>query len=242
MIRLLLISFGFAFILTGCDSGHTYAPVIEADMIDAIPETGSHRVMRGETLYQIAWRYGLDYRYVAERNQIKPPYAIHPGEVIYLSDGSKILSPPLAAKPQPLTPALPEKKDAVTPVLSFSPQHTNAKWVWPAKGKVVSGFSSLNKGLNIAGHEGEPIYAAAAGKVVYCGNGLRGYGNLIILKHNSLYLSAYAHNRVIFVKEGQSVAKGQKIAEMGNTGSDKVMLHFEIRRAGKPVNPLSLYR
>jgi lipoprotein NlpD len=118
---------------------------------------------------------------------------------------------------------------------------STAKWIWPAKkGKIINYFSPLNKGINISGYEGAPIYAVASGKIVYCGNGLRGYGNLIILKHNSLYLSTYAHNRVVFVKEGQWVRQGQIIAEMGRTGADKIMLHFEIRRAGKPIDPINL--
>ena len=112
-------------------------------------------------------------------------------------------------------------------------------WAWPATGKVIAGFSeSANlKGIDIAGKAGQPVYASGAGKVVYAGSGLRGYGKLIIVKHNKVFLSAYAHNREILVKEGQQVAKGQKIAEMGDTDADQVMLHFEIRRFGKPVDP-----
>ena len=112
-------------------------------------------------------------------------------------------------------------------------------WVWPAQGKVVVGFSETAnlKGIDIAGKDGEPVIASAAGKVVYVGNGLRGYGKLVIVKHNKTWLSAYAHNREILVKEGQQVVKGQKIAEMGNTDADQVKLHFEIRRLGKPVDP-----
>ncbi len=112
-------------------------------------------------------------------------------------------------------------------------------WAWPAKGKVVTGFSETAnlKGIDIAGGAGEPVIASAAGKVVYVGTGLRGYGKLVIIKHNKTWLSAYAHNREILVKEGQQVTKGQKIAEMGNTDADQVKLHFEIRRLGKPVDP-----
>jgi lipoprotein NlpD len=112
-------------------------------------------------------------------------------------------------------------------------------WIWPATGKIVAGFSeSANlKGIDIAGKAGQPVVASAAGKVVYAGAGLRGYGKLIIVKHNNTFLSAYAHNREIAVKEGQQVAKGQKIAEMGDTDADQVKLHFEIRRLGKPVDP-----
>jgi lipoprotein NlpD len=113
-------------------------------------------------------------------------------------------------------------------------------WQWPATGKVLSGFSDTAnlKGIDIAGTAGQPVVASAAGKVVYAGSGLRGYGKLVIVKHNSTYLSAYAHNSDIVVKEGQQVTRGQKIAEMGSTDSDQVKLHFEIRRLGKPVDPL----
>ena len=112
-------------------------------------------------------------------------------------------------------------------------------WIWPASGKTVGTFSeSGSKGVDIAGKAGDPVIAAADGRVVYSGTGLRGYGKLVILKHNNTYLSAYAHNQNILVKEGQSVSKGQKIAEMGNTDADQVKLHFEVRRQGKPVDPL----
>ena len=111
-------------------------------------------------------------------------------------------------------------------------------WMWPASGPVSSGFDEVkNKGLDIAGKAGDPVLAAADGRVVYAGAGLRGYGNLIILKHNNTYLTAYAHNQALLVKEDQSVRKGQKIAEMGNSDADRVKLHFEIRRQGKPVDP-----
>ena len=112
-------------------------------------------------------------------------------------------------------------------------------WAWPAKGKLVGTFSDTAnlKGIDIAGKAGEPVLASAPGKVVYAGTGLRGYGKLIIIKHNNTFLSAYAHNREILVKEGQQVAKGQKIAEMGNSDADQVKLHFEIRRLGKPMDP-----
>ena len=113
------------------------------------------------------------------------------------------------------------------------------EWGWPAQGKVIAGFSEAtgSKGVDIAGAAGQPVNAAAAGKVVYSGSGLRGYGKLVIIKHNKTYLSAYAHNSQILVKEGQEVAKGQKIAEMGSTDTDKVKLHFEIRKLGKPTDP-----
>lgn len=111
-------------------------------------------------------------------------------------------------------------------------------WMWPASGKLIAGFSEAsNKGLDISGNTGDPVLAASAGKVVYAGSGLRGYGNLVIVKHNDTFLSAYAHNSEVLVKEGQSVKKGQKIATMGNSDTDRTKLHFEIRKQGKPVDP-----
>ena len=112
-------------------------------------------------------------------------------------------------------------------------------WIWPASGKLIGTFSEGgNKGIDINGKAGDAVLAAGGGKVVYSGTGLRGYGKLVIVKHNNTYLTAYAHNQSVLVKEGQSVSKGQKIAEMGNTDADQVKLHFEIRRQGKPVDPL----
>jgi len=119
----------------------------------------------------------------------------------------------------------------------FSAKH----WVWPvSKRQIIQSFSGLHKGINLAGSKGDSILAAAAGRIVYAGNGLRGYGNLIIIKHDQRYLSAYAHQQIMYVKEGDWVAQGQKIAEMGNTDTERVMLHFEVRLMGKPINPLTL--
>ena len=115
----------------------------------------------------------------------------------------------------------------------------NIDWAWPSNGKLLAGFSEpANKGIDLAGRIGDPVLAAAAGKVVYSGQGLRGYGKLVIIKHNKTFLSAYAHNSNILVKEGQSVTRGQRIAEIGNTDSDTPKLHFEIRRFGKPTDPI----
>lgn len=114
---------------------------------------------------------------------------------------------------------------------------TSGDWTWPTEGKVVRGFSDQNKGINIAGKMGQPVLAANGGKVVYSGSGLRGYGKLVIIRHDKTFLSAYAHNSALMVKEGQTVKKGQKIAEMGDSDADQVKLHFEIRELGKPVDP-----
>lgn len=122
----------------------------------------------------------------------------------------------------------------------LAPSGDDIVWTWPSAGKILAGYSeNTNKGLDIGGKVGDPVFAAGDGKVVYAGSGLRGYGQLVIVKHNNSFLSAYAHNQKILVKEKQEVTRGQKIAEMGDTDSDKVKLHFEIRRQGKPIDPLT---
>jgi lipoprotein NlpD len=145
-------------------------------------------------------------------------------------------SAPIASSAKP--EAKPES--AAPPTTGDNGDDDRLDWAWPAKGKLIGAFSETAnlKGIDIAGTAGEPVVASAPGKVVYAGTGLRGYGKLIIIKHNSIYLSAYAHNREILVKEGQQVTRGQKIAEMGNSDTDQVKLHFEIRRLGKPMDPV----
>jgi lipoprotein NlpD len=142
-------------------------------------------------------------------------------------------SPPAASEKPP---AAPEK----SPAAAASDDPDAVAWGWPAKGKIIAGFNENGgpKGVQIAGNLGQAVVAAAPGRVVYTGHGLRGYGNLVIIKHNDTYLSAYAHNRTVLVKQGDTVAKGQKIAEMGDSDASRVMLHFEIRRLGKPVDPI----
>ncbi|MEA3121385.1 MAG: lipoprotein NlpD, partial [Paraburkholderia sp.] len=144
--------------------------------------------------------------------------------------GSAVGSTATTIPPQPPSPAT---------VTGPGPFMSATSFAWPVRGPVLNSFDdSKNKGINIGGAAGEAVKAAADGRVVYAGNGLRGYGNLIIIKHNATYLTAYAHNRALMVKEGDSVTKGEKIAEMGNSDSDRVMLHFEVRQQGKPVDPM----
>ena len=133
---------------------------------------------------------------------------------------------PVAPAPEPEKPAGTDKEDV--------------DWIWPVKGKVLSPFTETTKGMDIAGKKGAPVVAAASGRVVYAGAGLRGYGKLVIIKHNDTWLSAYAHNDNILVKEQQDVRRGQKIAEMGQSDTDQVKLHFEVRREGKPVDPVKI--
>jgi len=224
----------------------------------------SHEVSRGETLFSIAWRYGLDYRQLANHNRISAPYTIYPGQRIRLDVDR---TPPAAtstprttvatARPQP-TPTTSPPKATPAPSPRSSPRSENKtpkkppaskppmlagalNWQWPAQGRILSGFhgnNGLNKGIDIGGNLGQPVLAAASGQIVYAGSGLRGYGKLLIIKHNETYLSAYAHNHHLLVKEGDMVKAGQQIADMGSSGTDRVKLHFEIRREGTPVDPM----
>ncbi len=222
-------------------------------------------VQKGETLYSIAWRADSDMRTLAQINNITSPYIIVPGQKIFLTppknantsidksyknnqnksskknqDNSK--KPIAPNKKQEYGETVSEEKRSLqitSPTTTFS---TKIKeWKWPAHGKVIEVFSTAekgNKGIDIAGRRGDKVKAAADGKVVYVGSALRGYGNLIIIKHNDDYLSAYAHNDKILVKEQQLVSAGNIIAYMGSTDAERVMLHFEVRFRGKSVNPM----
>jgi lipoprotein NlpD len=141
------------------------------------------------------------------------------------------------AKSEPAHTVVADKPVVAAPVAPAVVDDDVVSWMWPAEGKVIGTFDGGKKGVDIAGKMGQPVFAAGNGKVMYAGSGIRGYGNLVIVKHTSNLLSAYAHNKTILVKEGQAVTKGQKIAEMGNSDSDNIKLHFEIRQQGKPVDP-----
>jgi lipoprotein NlpD len=226
-----------------------YEPIRNVYRSPAPVTQGTHTVQSGETLYSIAWRYNRDHEEIAQKNGITAPYRIYPGQELSLQIGSsKAVSSTSTSsarsapkqstrykKPQNHTKPVQEK------VANQRDKKVDMFWSWPSKGPVIEKYSlsgSINKGIDLAGKRGEPVLAAADGKVVYSGTGLVGYGNLIIIKHNDVYLSAYAHNNRLLVKEGQSTKAGQKIAEIGSTGANRDKLHFEIRRNGKPVNPL----
>lgn len=228
------------------------APIING-WHEPISKQGVYIVRPGDGLYAIAWRYGLDYREIVRINHLKPPYQLEVGQKLYLvPPDAKSTQKVVAAKPIATTPVAtkstkPAAKSSTvttpTKVTSAAATTSPFAWQWPAVGKVVQGFDgngSQNKGINIVNRAGTPIKAAAAGQVVYSGSGLPGYGYLIIIKHNDIYLSAYAHNSSVLVKEGQRVKAGEVIARMGNTGADKVMLHFEIRKQGQPIDPESV--
>ena len=227
---------------------------------------GYYTVRPGDTLYRIALEAGQAPRDVQAWNNLSNPNLIEVGQVLRVAPqvgttgapGSaavttapvtapgvvaRPLNPPApgATTPVPATGAGPVAAAPVpAPVPEPSAGADEVNFVWPAQGAVVSNFDeSKNKGVSIAGKVGDPVLAAADGRVVYAGAGLRGYGNLIILKHNNTYLTAYAHNQALLVREDQTVKQGQRIAEMGSSDSDRVKLHFEVRRQGKPVDPLA---
>lgn len=274
-------------LLPGCASSHR-APVIERASDSARPANSVKRlkakepdwrpdnyvVQKGDTLYSIALEHGLDYRELAEWNNISDPSIIMVERRLRLKPPQQAQTAPLKSsaeskavvadgmlktQPKPIkqpygeqavaqaeTPSADksDKGEKEPPAESkntvLSDDDEQLDWSWPANGKVLAGFADNQnaKGVDIAGKIGQPVRAAAPGKVVYSGSGLRGYGKLIIIKHNKTFLSAYAHNSQILVKEGQSVTKGYKIAEMGDSDADQAKLHFEIRRLGKPVDPL----
>ena len=291
-------------LLAGCSSQPVYAPVGARDSAQqstaqktttaksapartykaptgrpvARNSSGYHVVQRGETLYSIAWKYGLGYRELAAMNHIRSPYTIFTGQRLRTTSyqrrsvttgtgrqqtGSARTSFRTASAPAPVAtvkPA-PAPKPAATgqpaptttssTVASPEPQAVAIAdtplpaavqhWVWPTKGQLLQGYQPDNpgkKGIDIGGKSGQTVMAAADGKVVYAGSGLVGYGRLIIIKHTDSLLSAYGHNSELLVAEGEHVKAGQTIARMGNSGTDRTQLYFEIRKDGKPVNPL----
>ncbi|GAB2610219.1 peptidoglycan DD-metalloendopeptidase family protein [Novilysobacter erysipheiresistens] len=197
-------------------------------------------VQRGDNLYRIATENGIALRDLAAWNGIAPPYTIYPGQRLRLYPGSQSprASTGNATRPSPpRSTALP----ASTPAPSAPPVNSGVAWRWPVDGQLLSRFEAgepTKQGIDIAGTGGAPVRASGDGTVVYSGSGLVGYGELIIIKHNEHWLSAYGHNRNRLVNEGAVVKAGQQIAELGRTGAARDMLHFEIRYNGKPVDPL----
>ena len=284
-VRLMLLLGLVILSLTSCAKRPAPAPVASL----AINPEGSrgpiradhYTVQRGDTLYSIAFRAGQDFRTLAQRNRINPPYLIHPGQQLRMSGvdtasssaagqstarvqkaPAVVTTEPIAAVSQPVDSTQESEKKAQTKSVAPSPQTgyvhrvqgknqkktTNntlsgnkLQWQWPTRGTILARFSHQehgSKGLKIAGRNGQRINAAASGQVVYAGNALRGYGNLIIIKHNDDYLSAYAHNQRLLVREQQLVRAGEHIADMGSTEASQTQLHFEIRFRGQSVDPL----
>lgn len=243
-----------ALLLAGCQSGYqtlqdkqrerAAKPVRSGERIAA---TGTHTVQAGDTLFGIAFRAGLNYRDLALWNGIDEPYTIRIGQKLRLTPPAAYAdNSSLARKPAPLPNTRPRPRPVVSAPAAPAPADSgpalsNLAWRWPAKGELVGRFIAGDKtrqGLDIAGKAGQRVEAAADGTVVYSGAGLIGYGELLIVKHDNEWISAYAHNARRLVAEGDKVKAGQHIADMGSTGSVRTMLHFEIRRHGKPVDPL----
>lgn len=245
-----VIVVAFVMALVGC-SGGSYAPVSDRN-VNAVKQpkifTATtapratqqiYRVQQGDTLFSIAFRYGKDYEQLASGNDIDSGYKIYPGQLINLAaTSSPAQTKKKTTKKQSVIRNKPLQDNKGEKLVK---SRVKIAWVWPVKGKVIQGFSDkgvLNKGINVSAAIGTAVYAAASGEVVYAGSGLLGYGNLIIIKHSSNYLSAYAHNSRLQVNEKDRVKQSEKIAEVGDSGTVRPMLHFEIRKDGKPVNPL----
>ncbi|HWS79187.1 MAG TPA: peptidoglycan DD-metalloendopeptidase family protein [Thermomonas sp.] len=248
----LLIAACLLTLLAGCGRSHvtrepgtqarnSRVPAGERPVRVSQPKYGATAVVqRGQNVYRIATENGLTALDLALWNDILPPYTIHPGQRLRLYPGGQrgvASARPAATKPGASSTSRPPVPASAPVVI---PASSNLAWRWPADGGVVESFANgdpTRQGIDIAGKGGQPVRAAADGVVVYSGSGLVGYGELVIVKHNDQWLSAYGHNRARQVNEGQVVKAGQQIAEMGRSGASRDMLHFEIRYNGKPVDP-----
>ena len=234
----ILIVIGVSAWLAGCTSDTARAPVVNGwHQPSAASE--SYVVRQGDTLYSIAWAFGLDYRGLAAANQLQPPYAISTGQRLKMT-----ISPSNRSSSTPVS-SLSQHNKQSQPVQAIKkpaqPVQPITSWQWPARGTLFSRYTTSAagyRGIEIAGQLGQPVYASVAGEVVYSGDGLKGYGNLIIVKHNEVFLTAYAFNQKRLVQLGDKVQAGQKIALMGQNNAGKPVLYFEIRKNGKPVDPL----
>jgi len=238
---------------------------ITRDYGSKLEEGKPYVVVKGDTLYSIAFRLGIDFRELAARNGIQSPYIIKVGQTLRTAKPAaksvKVTPKPVVKAPEVAVKTAPSsqntkktagKQSKVTPVTksssksqassdSVNTSQSVSRWRWPSAGKVVRIYSSnRHKGIDIAGKRGDPVKAVAAGKVVYAGTGVTGYGSLLIIKHNDTYLSAYGHNEQLLVSENMNIQAGQQIATMGSSGTDTVKLHFELRRRGQPIDPLTL--
>ncbi|HZQ75239.1 MAG TPA: peptidoglycan DD-metalloendopeptidase family protein [Burkholderiales bacterium] len=235
------------------------APEAQAAPVPGAVPQGFYQVKRGDTLYSIALEHGADYRELAQWNFLEDPTKIRVGQLLRVTAPndrpavqvapargsgrveSKPLESPQQAASAPAEPAKLAKPDAPKQAAepSKQPPEAAAEFIWPVKGKVIAGFSEpRSKGIDIDGKLGEPVVAAAAGRVTYIGSGIPGLGKLVVIKHDNGFITVYAHNREILVKEQQTVARGQRIAELGSTDSDRPKLHFQIRKGASPVDPL----
>ena len=235
----------------------TVEPVKQLPGFENAGKAGYYTVKPKDTLIGIGLETGQSHKDIARWNSLENPNKIEIGQVLRVAppvaaDNGVAVTKPVATGAATATAIAPGTSGssakpasapapataAATPAVASASGEEDLGWIWPGSGPVLAGFDDAkNKGLDIGGAAGDAVLASADGKVVYAGAGLRGYGNLIILKHNNTFLTAYAHNQTLLVKEDQTVKKGQKIAEMGNSDSERVKLHFEVRRQGKPVDP-----
>lgn len=229
-------------LLNACAGPPNRAPVVgqpgaNTVSTDDVDPNGLYIVRSGDTLYSIALAFGLDWRELAKANGISDPSRLSVGQRLVVREVTA------ASEVKPVTP-----RDQAEPIRAPTPQAPETKpsasdtalgFVWPHNGTVIRNFKAgVNKGIDLAAKVGDPVIASLGGKVVYSGNALRGYGNLVIVKHDNNLLTAYAHNQTLLVKEGDLVKQGQRIAEAGQSDAERPMLHFEVRKQGKPVNPL----
>ncbi len=251
-------------LLSACSSAPTTTPTKANKPSPRYQQSSAkyHKVRKGDTLYAVSWRAGVDYKTLARWNGLGAPYTIYPGQQLRLTapkskkkttttagnrkskPATKAKSRAKVAESNSKTKSSAKKTSSSVPGGKKITPTGNAelKWVWPVKGKLVESYASSDSsrdGIKIGGNRGQKIQAAEAGQVVYVGSGLVGYGRLIIIKHNNKFLSAYGHNSKLLVKEGDVVKKGTHIADMGLAHSGRALLHFEIRKYGKPVNPVS---
>jgi len=242
MTRGIALGCCLALLLAAC--GGTMAPIEEhhaparAAAVAPLPP-GYYQVKRGDTLYSISFQYGYSFKQVADWNRIEAPYLIFIGQRLRVMPPDATAPSTIRILPSEAEPS-PQPSTLLPPTLERLPSGP-LRWSWPTKGALLHGFDPDQpggKGVDIRGHLGQNVTAAANGWVVYSGNGLIGYGQLLIIKHDKNILSAYGHNKRLLVKEGDAVRAGQAIAEMGLNGGNGPMLHFEIRLDGKPVDPL----
>ena len=252
-LRVVTCALCLAWLVAGCGSSH----VIRTPVRVSAPKYGASVVVqRGDTLYHLATSNGISVLDLAVWNDIAPPYTIYPGQRLRLYPRERVAQtrpsprPVVQPPPRPAVPrdaGTPAKPPVATPAqpapsaASPVPVASDLAWRWPTEGELIGRYADgdpTRQGIDLAGSAGQPVLAAADGVVVYSGSGLVGYGELVIIKHNDSWLSAYGHNRARLVNEGQLVKAGQQIAEMGRTGAARDMLHFEIRYNGKPVDPL----
>ncbi len=234
---------GLILLLGGCQMQGIYVPVFSSGE-QFLSRTRLYVVRRGDTLYSIAFRFGLDYKSLARANGISPPYMIYVNQRLRITGSPTPSTDSGPDKNDPPTTAARSRAKATkppTPVTAPDVPDSGIQWHWPYEGEVVGKFSlsgDINKGIDIRGKSGDPVRSSADGIVVYAGGGLRGYGKLVIVKHNERYLSAYGHNQSLLVKEGETVKRGQVVARIGGPNGNSNLLHFEIRRDGKPRDPL----